>query len=91
MDVEVFTTATLSRVAEMVDDADAREHVTRRLHHPPFHSDVIDLAPPAGDVRITVDDAADLERVQAIFEDLYPRDPEFALQDVLLWIVEHDN
>jgi spore coat polysaccharide biosynthesis protein SpsF len=85
MDVEVFTARTLTRVDELASTAEDREHVTLRLHRAPFHLEVVNLSRPAGDVRITVDYQSDLDRVRAIFEDLYPRSPTFGLQDVLAW------
>jgi spore coat polysaccharide biosynthesis protein SpsF len=85
MDVEVFTAQTLTRVDELATAAEDREHVTLRLHRAPFHHAVVDLSRPAGEVRITVDYQSDLDRVRAIFEDLYPRSPTFGLQDVLDW------
>jgi len=83
MDVEVVTARTLAHVHELTADVGDREHVTRRLHRAPFHYQTVSLDPPAGDVRVTVDYPEDLERVRAIFEDLYPRYPAFALEDVL--------
>jgi spore coat polysaccharide biosynthesis protein SpsF len=85
MDVEVFTAQTLTRVDELATAAEDREHVTLRLHRAPFHLEVVNLIRSAGDVRITVDYQSDLDRVRAIFEDLYPRSPSFGLQDVLDW------
>ena len=83
MDVEVFTTAALARIAAVATDSADREHVARRFHRPPFRTAVVDLEPSAGDVRITVDYPRDLERVRAIFESLYPRNPSFRLEDIL--------
>jgi spore coat polysaccharide biosynthesis protein SpsF len=85
MDVEVFTAQTLTRVDALATAAADREHVTLRLHRAPFHHEVVDLSSPAGEVRITVDYQSDLDRVRAIFEDLYPSSPTFGLQDVLDW------
>lgn len=86
MDVEVFTSEALLRAGVMSCDAGDREHVTRRFHRAPFHVAVVDLEPAAGDVRITVDHAEDLELVRAVFEDLHPRNPMFSLEDVLAWL-----
>jgi spore coat polysaccharide biosynthesis protein SpsF len=86
MDVEVFTSEALVRAGAMACDAGDREHVTRRFHRAPFQVGVVDLDPPAGDVRITVDYAEDLELVRAIFEDLHPRGSTFSLGDVLAWL-----
>lgn len=85
MDVEVFTMEALMRVDQLATDAEDREHVTLRLHRAPFHHAVVNLSRSAGDVRLTVDYPSDLDRVQAIFEDLYPRNPTFGLQDMLNW------
>lgn len=87
MDVEVFAVEGLARAdAAAVAEAQDREHVTRRFHRLPFRVAVVDLDPPAGDVRITVDDPEDLERVRAIFEDLYPGNSVFDLRDILAWL-----
>jgi len=89
MDVEVFDAGTLARLRKLATSAADREHVTRRLHSPPFTSKTVELAPPAGDARVTVDDVEDLERVSAIFEQLYPRNPAFGLEDVLRCLAVH--
>lgn len=89
MDVEVLTAQTLRRVDELATAAADREHVTLRLHRAPFQHTVVDLDEAAGEVRITVDYPRDLDRVRAIFEDLYPSAPAFGLQDVLDWLDTH--
>ncbi len=63
--------------------------MTLRLHRAPFRHAVVDLAEAAGEVRITVNYQSDLDRVRAIFEDLYPRSPAFGLRDVLEWLGAH--
>jgi spore coat polysaccharide biosynthesis protein SpsF len=86
MDVEVLTAQTLACLDALAGDAADREHVTLRLHRAPFRTAVVDLGEDAGEVRITVDYQSDLDRVRAIFEDLYPRSPAFGLRDVLDWL-----
>lgn len=86
MDVEVFSAEALASVERLALTPADREHVTRRLHCAPFRCEVVHLDPPAGSVRVTVDDPDDLERVRTIFEDLYPNNPSFGLQDVLCWV-----
>jgi spore coat polysaccharide biosynthesis protein SpsF len=86
MDVEVFTARMLARADALATDAADREHVTRRFHRAPFHAAVIDHEPSVGDVRITVDESDDLDRVRAIFEDLYPTNPAFGLPEILEWV-----
>jgi spore coat polysaccharide biosynthesis protein SpsF len=86
MDVEVFTRDVLARADALAASTVDREHVTRCLHRPPFRVAVVDLDPPAGEARVTVDDAADLDRVRAIFEQLQPRNPAFGLAEVIAWL-----
>jgi len=86
MDVEVFATDALARVDELAEDPRDREHVTSRLYRPPFRMSVVDLLPPAGEVRVTVDDRSDLELIRALFTDLYPRCATFSMEDVLHWL-----
>jgi spore coat polysaccharide biosynthesis protein SpsF len=82
MDVEVFSGAALGRAhAEATSPAD-REHVTTYMYRC-LRVLEVHLPRSLGDVRVTVDHAADLERVRAIFEELYPRDPGFTLADVI--------
>lgn len=85
MNVEVLTAQTLARVDALATAAEDREHVTLRLYRAPFHLEVVNLSSAADDVRITVDYQEDLDLVRAVFEDLYPRMPEFGLQEVLAW------
>lgn len=85
MDVEVFTVDALRKAAAVSDEYD-REHVTSRFYRRPFRVCVVDLDPAAGEVRVTVDDAGDLERVKRVFEELYPRNPLFSLEDVLRFL-----
>jgi spore coat polysaccharide biosynthesis protein SpsF len=86
MDVEVFTLDALVRADALATTIEDREHVTRRFHRAPFRSTVIDLDPPAGDVRLTVDDGEDLDTVRAIYEDLQPHNPAFGLAEMLAWL-----
>jgi spore coat polysaccharide biosynthesis protein SpsF len=83
MDVEAFSVEALLRVDALATGGRDREHVTSRFHRAPFKTSVIDLDPPAGEIRVTVDEARDLELVRAIFERLYPRDPAFSLEDIV--------
>jgi spore coat polysaccharide biosynthesis protein SpsF len=85
MDVEVFATTALARLDQLAKDPQDREHVTSRFYRQPFRTRIVDLVPPAGEVRVTVDDRNDLERVRALYADLYPRRPDFSLADVLNW------
>ena len=89
MDVEVFAAGALSRADALSSDPRDREHVTRRMHEPPFVSEVVGLERSAAEVRVSVDEPGDLARVRMIFEDLYPRDPRFGLAEVVRWWSDH--
>lgn len=69
--VEAFTTAALERAAAVAVTAEDREHVTPYLRRHPERFRVLRLDAPAPirrpDVRVTVDTAADLFRVNRLF------------------------
>jgi Spore coat polysaccharide biosynthesis protein F, CMP-KDO synthetase homolog len=86
-DVRVFSAQSLADVAERSDDPADREHVS--LHyweHPEryrlrnvttgFPSEVAAL-------RLTVDTAADLSFARAVYDELYPKNPDFTLFEVI--------
>lgn len=84
MDVEVFGAEALRRAAAEATLAADREHVTSYFHHSPsFVVRTVDLEPPLGDVRITVDTAADLALVGDLLTRLGPRTPAFTLEEAL--------
>jgi spore coat polysaccharide biosynthesis protein SpsF len=86
MDVQVFPAALLAEVAELTDDPSDREHVSLYIYeHPKRYRlrSVTSGRPEAGELRLTVDTPEDYELIRAIFEELYPANPEFGLPEIL--------
>ncbi len=81
MDVEVLSMAALQRVHEQATDPADREHPTRLMHAGGFRVRELHLARDLGDVRITVDEAADLRLVRDVVAAL--PDDRFTLDDVV--------
>ncbi len=87
LDVQVFPTAILSKVAELTDDPVDREHVSLYIYQHPERFRILNVASgypaPIGALRWTVDTTEDLALVTAIYEELYPGRPDFGWKDVL--------
>ena len=86
MDVQVFPTAVLAEVATLTDDPADREHVSLYIYeHPERYRlrSVVSDRPETAELRLTVDTPEDYALVRAIFEELYPRDPAFGLDEIL--------
>ena len=91
LDVEVVKASVLQEVARNSTDKDEREHVTLGVYRRP---DVFRIANVAGDVdlshlRWTVDTPEDYTFVKAIYDDLYPKNPNFDLDDVMAYLQEY--
>lgn len=68
-----------------------REHVTPFLYKRPgrFRLGSLKGQHDHSQIRLTVDESVDLEVVRPIFEALYPRNPNFGLDEILQWLDEH--
>jgi spore coat polysaccharide biosynthesis protein SpsF len=95
LDIRVFSTELLRRVAAATVDPYDREHVSTYIYgHPEEFSLCNVTAPPgesAAEVRLTVDTPEDLERAREIFGRLYPHKPDFSTADVLRLIAEQPS
>ena len=85
MDVRVFATADLMNVSFLTNDPAHREHVSLYMWENPdfFPCRNVRTGELDGRYRLTVDTQEDYELVCKIFEELYPRKPEFTLYDIL--------
>lgn len=83
MDVEVFTRAALERISAEAGTPAEREHVTLRFHSGGHRVEVVHLDPPRGNLRITVDTAADLALVGSVLERLLAEGAPLTLPEVL--------
>jgi spore coat polysaccharide biosynthesis protein SpsF len=93
LDVEVCQTAALRRADRAAVGAD-REHVTAYIYRPgaepPFRINAVDRHPPLR-YRWTVDTPEDFAFVTAVYQALYPADPNFTSEDVLAWQARHPD
>ncbi|UTW51654.1 glycosyltransferase family protein [bacterium SCSIO 12827] len=95
LDTEIFTFAALDRAQQSATRPDEREHVTPYIYrHPEFFSLHGIDAPPAHrhpNLRLTLDTPEDLQLITAVYDALYPENPEFCLDDVLTLLGSHPD
>lgn len=93
MDVQVFPTKVLARVAEMTNEPSDREHVSIYIYSHPelfrLHNVTSSLTHEEADLRLTVDTPDDFRLVSEIFQRLYPTNSRFRLADILKLMREH--
>ena len=93
MDVQVFPTKVLARVAELTNNPSDREHVSIYIYtHPELfrlHNVTSALSAEDAYLRLTVDTPDDFKLVSEIFQRLYPANPRFRLADILKLMREH--
>ncbi len=93
MDTQVFATSVLADVARRTDDTSDHEHVSLYIYrHPEIYS--LCNVPAAGalrrpDLALTLDTPEDYDLIKSVFEALYPKNPAFALADVLELLDRH--
>lgn len=85
--LRIFKRETLERVDSMTRDSIDREHVTLYVwEHPElftiYHFQN-NLNPRYWDIRLTVDNEEDFALIERIFEELYPKNPNFGLYDII--------
>ncbi len=85
LDVEVMRTSALALAHQEARLPSEREHVTPYLYHHPerFRLHAVTRAPDLSSLRWVVDREEDLAVVRAVFEHLYPYDPDFGMDAVL--------
>lgn len=94
MNTRVFSTKILAEV-ELIsrNDKAAREHVSLPIYEHPERYKLHTVEAPPGlsrpDLAIELDEPADYEMIKAIFEALYPGNPEFGLADILSFLDLH--
>jgi spore coat polysaccharide biosynthesis protein SpsF len=86
-DVRVFSADALAEIERTSNDPADREHVSLHFwEHPEKYqlkNVAFDFPPNAARLRLTVDTPKDLELATAIYQELYPRNPEFTIGDVI--------
>lgn len=87
LDTQVFATSVLEEVARLTNDPVDHEHVSLYIYEHPerfkLHNVESGLPEEYWDLRLTVDTAEDFELVRRIYEELYPANPAFTIQDIV--------
>ena len=86
-DVRVFSADALAAIERTSNDPADREHVSLYFwEHPEryrLRNVATELSTAAASLRLTVDTQPDFDLVTAIYEELYPRNSEFTVADVI--------
>lgn len=88
LDVEIFSAAGLRRAWSEATLPSEREHVTPYFYRHPEHFKLgaYKQEHNLSRYRWTVDEPADYEVVRQVFEALYPRNPQFHMEDILQFL-----
>ena len=91
LDVEAVKAEVLRKVAQLSTDAVEREHVTLGVYRRPelFTIENVENEIDLSDLRWTVDTKEDFEFIQKIYEDLYPKNPNFDMDSVLDYLLRN--
>jgi spore coat polysaccharide biosynthesis protein SpsF len=88
--VEVFRTSTLAEVATITNDPADREHVSLYMYEHPEAYRLSNVEAPYflrhPEYRLTLDTMDDYELIKRVFEQLYPRNPNFTLYDIIRFL-----
>lgn len=90
LDTEVMTFAALTRAYQEAKMPSEREHVTLyfRNNRELFRIGSVDATADYSDLRWTVDEPRDFAFVEAVYTELFPRNNDFAMQDILALLDE---
>jgi len=90
MDVQVFPLSVLEEVARSTTDPADHEHVSLYIYEHPARFRLMNVASGLGSeaatLRLTVDTPEDFRLVRRVYEELYPRMPDFGLTDILAFL-----
>ncbi len=87
LDAQVFSVKTLAEVNRLTRDPTDHEHVSLYIYEHPERYSLYNLESGLPEkywnMRLTVDTLEDFELIRTIYEELYPHNPAFALQDII--------
>ena len=91
LDVDVVRSSVLLEAAAEATDPYEREHVLPFVYNHPerYQLSAVFNAFSEGELRWTVDLPADFDFVSAVYEGLYPADPDFTSDDVRRFLAAH--
>jgi len=86
--VEVMSAKALEEANNEAKKPSDREHVVFFIKNQPnrFKIFQFDSESDFSDIRVTLDYQEDLEVISTIFNELYPKNPDFKMMDVILWL-----
>jgi len=88
--IEVFSREILTELYKNANKPSDREHVTFSLWmKKKYKTFRLDLPKDLSKYRLTLDYPEDYKVIKSIIEDLYPRNPDFKMMDVIKWLDEH--
>jgi len=93
MDVEIFTIEALEAAWKEAKDVYDREHVTPfiRRHPDRFKQFSVVQKDDLSHLRLTLDTPEDYKLIKAIYEELYPQDKKFGLNEILRVLKRHPD
>ena len=93
LDVEIFRSTCLSEALQEAVLPSEREHVTSFFHRQPlrYKIGIMKNDTDLSKLRWTVDEREDFLLVTRIYEELYPRKPDFTTNDILHFLNEHQE
>lgn len=85
LDLEVFSFATLEKLWKETSDAKEREFPSLfiREHPGQFNCQEVASNKDYSQYRLTLDEPADYELIKKIYQELYPKNPNFLMQDIV--------
>lgn len=93
MDVEVFSMHSFEKIAKLAQLPEEREHVTPYYYRHPelFNLGSLLQSKNESDYRLTVDTQEDFRLISAIIQEIYPRKPDFNLEDIIAVLQKHPD
>jgi len=91
MDVEVFSFSALAKSWQEAKLPSEREHVTGYIGKNPqiFSIGNFENKDDLSELRMTIDEEADWQLIKNIYSDLYPKNEDFSLNDILILLKNH--
>lgn len=91
LDTEVFSFKVLDKVNHEAEEANYREHVTAYIYSNPgeYRMNQVTQDIDMSSYRLTVDTEEDFLLISKIIEALYPKNPQFQLEDVYQLLLRH--
>ena len=87
LDAKLFTTRTLAEVDGLTNDPPDRENVSLYIYEHPQRYKILNIEAQGKyrrpDLRLVVDHKEDFELVEAIYKELYDKNPLFSFDDIL--------